>query len=58
MNAADQGIEEIRAARHRISTEHGHNIAKYLANVRAEEKQHAVQVKRGLELLARRRKQL
>ena len=40
MNAADKAIEEIRAVRHRISTEHGHDIAKYLASLRAEEKQH------------------
>ena len=37
MNAADQAIEEIRAVRHRISTEHGHDITKYLASLRAEE---------------------
>lgn len=55
MNAADQAIEEIRAVRHRISTEHGHNITKYLASLRAEENQHAAQLKRGKELLARRR---
>ena len=55
MNAADQAIGEIRAVRHRISAEHGHNIAKYLADLRAEEKQHAAQLKRGGELLARRK---
>jgi hypothetical protein len=55
MNAADQAIEEIRAVRHRISTEHGHDITKYLASLRAEEKQHAAQLKRGEELLARRK---
>jgi hypothetical protein len=54
MNAADQAIEEIRAVRHRISTEHGHDIAKYLASLCAEEKQHPAQLKRGKELLARR----
>ncbi len=54
MNAADQAIEEIRAVRHRISAEHGHDITKYLAGLRAEEKQHAAQLKRGKELLARR----
>ena len=54
MNAADQAIEEIRAVRHRISTEHGHDITKYLASLRAEEKQHPAQFKRGKELLARR----
>jgi hypothetical protein len=46
---------EIRAVRHRISTEHGHDITKYLASLRVEEKQHPVQLKRGKELLARRR---
>jgi hypothetical protein len=47
MNAADQAIEEIRAVRHRISKEHGHHVAKYLASLREEEKQHAAQLKRG-----------
>ena len=55
MNAADQAIEEIRAVRHRISTEHGHDITKYLNSLSAEEKQHAAQLKRGKELLARRK---
>ncbi len=55
MNAADKAIEEIRAVRYRISTEHGHDITKYLASLRAEEKQHPAQLKRGKELLARRR---
>ena len=41
--------------RHRISTEHGHDITKYLASLRVEENQHAAQLKRGKELLARRR---
>ena len=45
MNAADQAIEEIRAVRHRISTEHGHDITKYLASLRDEETQHAAQLK-------------
>jgi hypothetical protein len=58
MSAADQAIKEIQAVRHRISTEHGHDITKYLVSLCAEEKRHAAQVKRGLELLARRRKQL
>jgi hypothetical protein len=55
MNAADKAIEEIRAVRHRISTEHNHDIAKYLASLCADEKQHAAQLKRGKELLARRK---
>jgi hypothetical protein len=55
MNAADQVIEEIRAVRHRISAEHGHDITKYGASLRAEETQHAAQLKRGEELLARRK---
>ena len=53
MNAADQAIKGIRAVRHHISTEHGHDITKYLASLRIEEKQHAAQLKRGEELLAR-----
>ena len=55
MNAADKAIEEIRAVRHRISSEHGHDITKYLASLRAEEDQHAAQLKRGKALLAQRR---
>jgi hypothetical protein len=55
MNAADKAIEEIRAVRHRISAEHGHDITKYLASLRTEEKQHAAQLKHGAELLARRK---
>jgi hypothetical protein len=55
MNAADQAIEEIRAVRHRISAEHGHDIGKYLAGLRTEEKQHPAQLKRGEKLLAQRR---
>jgi hypothetical protein len=56
MNAADKAIEEIRTARHRISAEHGHDITKYLASLRAEEKQHPAQLKRGKELLLARRR--
>lgn len=56
MNAADQAIEEIRAVRHRISAEHSHDITKYLTSLRAEEKLHAAQLKRGEKLLARRRR--
>jgi hypothetical protein len=55
MNAADQAIEEIRTVRHRISTEHGHDITKHLASLRAQETQHAAQLQRGKELLARRK---
>ena len=55
MNEADKAIEEIRAVRHRISAGHGHDIAKYIASLRADEKQHAAQLKRGQELLARRK---
>jgi hypothetical protein len=40
MNAADKAIEEIRAVRHRISTEHGHDIAKYLASLRSVQLHH------------------
>jgi hypothetical protein len=52
MNAADKAIEEIRTVRHRISTEHGHDVTKHLASLHAEEKQHPAQLKRGKELLA------
>jgi hypothetical protein len=55
MNEADKAIEEIRAVRHRISAGHGHDIAKYIASLRADEKQHAAQLRRGQELLARRK---
>ncbi|MEI9959812.1 MAG: hypothetical protein WDM76_01395 [Limisphaerales bacterium] len=50
MNAADQAIEEIRAVRHRISTEHGHDITNYLASLRAEEKpaRGAASARRGI----------
>jgi hypothetical protein len=58
MNAADQAIGEIRTVRRRVSAKYGHDITKYLASLRAEERQRAAQLKRGLELLARRRKQL
>jgi len=54
MNAADKAIEEIRAVRHRISAGHGHDIAKYLAGLRAEEELHAAQLKRGGKVLAQR----
>ena len=54
MNAADQVIEEIREVRRRISAEFGHDITKYLAYLREEEKQHPEQIQRGKELLARR----
>jgi hypothetical protein len=54
MNAADQAIEEIRVVRRRISAEFGHDITKYLAHLREEEKQHQEQIQRGKELLARR----
>ena len=54
MNAADQAIEEIREVRRRISAEFGHDITKYLAYLREEEKQHSEQIQRGKQLLARR----
>ena len=54
MNAADKAIEEIRAVRHRISAAHGHDITKYLAHLRAEEKQGPKQIDRGKKLLAQR----
>jgi hypothetical protein len=54
MNAADEAIEEIRAVRRRISAEFGHDITKYVAYLREEEKKHPEQIQRGKELLARR----
>jgi hypothetical protein len=55
MNAADNAIQEIRTVRHRISAAHGHDAAKYVAELRAEEQQHAEQLKRGEKLLAQRK---
>ena len=54
MNAADEAIEEIRAVRRRISAEFGHDITKYVAYLREEEKNHPEQIQRGKELLAKR----
>jgi hypothetical protein len=54
MNDADQAIEEIRQVRRRISAEFDHDITKYLAYLREEEKQHPEQIQRGRELLAKR----
>jgi hypothetical protein len=54
MNDADQAIEEIRQVRRRISAEFDHDIAKYLAYLREEEKKHPEQIQRGRELLAKR----
>jgi hypothetical protein len=55
MNEADKAIEEIRAVRHRISAAHGHDIAKYLASLHSDGRKHAAQLKRGQELLDRRK---
>jgi hypothetical protein len=54
VNAADQAIEEIRAVRRVISAEYGHDIAKYLAALREEEKKYPEQIKCGQAILARR----
>jgi hypothetical protein len=54
MNAVDEAIEEIRAVRRRISAEFDHDITKYLAYLREEEKKHPEQIQRGKELLAKR----
>jgi hypothetical protein len=54
MNAADQAIEEIRAVRHRISAEHGHDVAKYIASLRLLESQHIKQLEKGKKLLSKR----
>jgi hypothetical protein len=54
MNAADKAIEEIREVRRRISAGFDHDIAKYLARLQEDQKQHSEQVRRGKELLAQR----
>jgi hypothetical protein len=54
MDAAEKAIDEIRAVRHRISAKHGHDVYKYVVELRAEEKQHPAQLKRGKKLLPRR----
>ncbi len=54
MNAADEAIEEIRAVRRRISAEFDHDITKYVAYLREEEKKHPEQIQRGKEILAKR----
>jgi hypothetical protein len=54
MNAADQAIEEIRTVRHRISSEHGHNVGEYLASLRLLENLHSKQLQEGEKLLAQR----
>ena len=54
MNAADKAIEESREVRRRISAGFGHDIAKYIARLQEDQKQHPEQVRRGKELLAQR----
>ena len=54
MNAADKAMDEIREVRHRISADFDHDITRYLARLREQEKQHPEQIRRGKELLARR----
>jgi hypothetical protein len=54
MNAADKAIEEIREVRRRISAGFGHDIAKYIARLQEDQKQHSEQIRRGKELLAQR----
>ena len=55
MNAADVAIEEIRAVCRAISAEYGHDVAKYLTALREVEKKYPDQIKRGQEILARRK---
>jgi hypothetical protein len=54
MNAADKAIDEIREVRRRISAGFDHDIAKYLARLREEEKQHQGQIQQGKEMLKQR----
>ncbi|MBI5774985.1 MAG: hypothetical protein HZA89_14750 [Verrucomicrobia bacterium] len=49
----DIAIEEIRAVRHQMSAECGHDINRYFAMLREEEKQFQEQIQRGKELTAR-----
>lgn len=49
----DIAIEEIRAVRHQMSAECGHDIIRYIAMLREEGKQFQEQIKRGKELTAR-----
>ena len=46
----DIAIEEIRAVRHQMSAECGHDITRYIAMLREEEKQWQEQIQRGKEL--------
>ncbi|MSU57742.1 MAG: hypothetical protein EXS35_06100 [Pedosphaera sp.] len=49
----DIAIEEIRAVRHQLSAECGHDITRYIAMLREEGKQFQEQIKRGKELTTR-----
>ena len=49
----DIAIEEIRAVRHQMSAECGHDITRYFAMLREEEKHFPEQIRRGKELMAR-----
>lgn len=49
----DIAIEEIRAVRHQMSAECGHDITRYSAMLREEGKQFQEQIQRGKELMAR-----
>lgn len=49
----DIAIEEIRAVRHQMSAECGHDITRYIAMLREEGKQFQEQINRGKELTAR-----
>lgn len=46
----DIAIEEIRAVRHQMSAECGHDITRYIAMLREEGKQWQEQIQRGKEL--------
>ncbi len=49
----DIAIEEIRAVRHQMSAECGHDITRYFALLRAEEEYFPEQIRRGRELMTR-----
>jgi len=47
----DEMIEEIRAVRHQISEEFGHNIQHYIAYLNSQQEQYAQQLELGRQVL-------
>jgi hypothetical protein len=47
----DDMIEEIRAVRHQISEEFGHNIQQYIAYLNSQQEQYAQQLELGRQVL-------